>query len=71
MLMLLLMMVMMIICLLFRFTNGLVASGLFQSEATFEAIPGIPLDKMKQVYKIIVGEGVFNAKVVYQEVDCT
>lgn len=52
-----------------KFANGLIASGLFHSEANFEPVIGIPTDKMKQVFKHIVNEGVFNAKIVYQEVD--
>jgi hypothetical protein len=52
------------------FAIGMLSSSLFKSdEPMFGSIPGIPSGQMASVYRKIIEEGVFNAQVVYQEVD--
>lgn len=52
------------------FAIGMLSSSLFKSdEPMFGNIPGIPSGQMASVYRKIIEEGVFNAQVVYQEVD--
>jgi glutamate dehydrogenase len=52
------------------FAIGVLSSGLFKSDdPMFGSLPGVPSGQMSSVYRKILDEGVFNAQVVYQEVD--